>query len=231
MKILRVKADVEAIFKKRLNKFLGIVEIEGIEEKVHIHDPGRLEELLYSGNKVLLKNATNPLRKTKRDIVAAQNNDKWVFVHSGYHGKIAYNILKSDISPFGKLDEIIPEVNFDGTRIDFLLKKDDRRIAVEVKGCTLSQNNVALFPDAPTLRGTRHLQKLIELLNKGFECAVIILIFREESKYFIPNEKMDKNFADIFWEAVKRGVKVFPILLRYDGENIFYLGRINLKGG
>ncbi len=231
MKILRVKADVEAIFKKRLNKFLGIVEIESIKEKVHIHDPGRLEELLYSGNKVLLKNATNPLRKTKRDIVAAQNNDKWVFVHSGYHGKIAYNILKSDISPFGKLDEIIPEVNFDGTRIDFLLKKDDRRIAVEVKGCTLSQNNVALFPDAPTLRGTRHLQKLIELLNKGFECAVIILIFREESKYFTPNEKMDKNFADIFWEAVKRGVKVFPILLRYDGENIFYLGRINLKGG
>ncbi len=145
IKILSVKWDREGIFLSRPNRFTGMVEIDGKKETVHVHDPGRLEELLYRGNRVLLKSADKPDRKTKWDLIASRYGDRWVFTNSGYHRKISERIMHM-LFPDA---EIIPEVKVGHSRLDFIVKKKGKITGVEVKGCTLTENGVAL---SPTLR-------------------------------------------------------------------------------
>lgn len=228
--ILSLPYDVKAKFQERPNRFLGLVEIidnktgKSIIEKVHIHDPGRLQELLFLGNQVLLKRVENPIRKTRWDMLAACINNQWVLVHSGYHRNIVENILKHPkINPFDKLKEITPEVPMGNSRLDFLLTKNNgKKIYLEVKGCTLAHNGTALFPDAPTTRGTRHLKTLMAAKSSGASAAILILIFRSDSKCFAPNHDTDPKFAETFKTAINHGISVHPLVLSYNGKHIFY---------
>ncbi|WP_455393028.1 DNA/RNA nuclease SfsA [[Eubacterium] cellulosolvens] len=234
--LLSISHDAEGIFRSRPNRFLGIVEVktnknsEPSIEKVHIHDPGRLNELLYPGNHVLLKHVTSTNRKTSWDLLAARVNKQWVFTHSGYHRIITENILNNKtISPFGKISEIRPEVTVGHSRLDFLITKpEDVKIYVEVKGCTLTRNGTALFPDAPTIRGSRHLETLISIRETGTHSAIILLIFRTDSQCFAPNTNTDPKFSKTFKKAKEKGVELYPIVLEYDGKNICYLKTIPL---
>ncbi|MCK5559759.1 MAG: DNA/RNA nuclease SfsA [Thermoplasmata archaeon] len=228
--ILTVKHDAKGIFKERPNRFLGIVDIikgtknKSHSEQVHIHDPGRLRELLYPGNQILLKRASNTERKTRWDIIAARADEQWVLIHSGYHRAITENILQDkSICPFGKLNSIKAEVPFGNSRLDFLITTmNGTKILVEVKGCTLTRDGVALFPDAPTERGTRHLETLLEAKANGYSTALIVLVFRQDSICFMPNTNTDPKFASMFKTAVLSGLEVYPLMLSYDGEMIYY---------
>jgi len=232
--VLRIEHDAEGIFKDRPNRFLGMVQFTNNSnnnstfESAHIHDPGRLKELLFAGNKVLLKHATNQNRKTRWDVIAALNGKQWVFIHSGFHRAITENILRNKkINPFGKLTIIRPEIKIGHSRLDFqLITEDETKILVEVKGCTLTQEGIALFPDAPTTRGVRHIQTLLDAQALGYSNALLILIFRKDSKCFAPNKATDPHFASIFKLALKNNIKVYPIVLSYDGSKIFYEGII-----
>lgn len=227
MDIFDIKFDFEGVFKERPNRYLAKVEleIEGniTEELVHVHDPGRLTELLYPGNKVLIRRAKNEDRKTKWDIIAAKAEDEWIVVNSAFHRGICEAILKKeDISPFGKIDSFKAEVKYgEKSRLDFLVIKDGKEIWVESKGCTLSVDKIAIFPDAPTKRGKRHLEELIEIKESGKESAIIILVLRDSIK-FKANEITDPEFTETFYKAIEKGVKVYPILLEYINEKIVY---------
>ncbi len=218
MKIISVIPDVEAVFISRENRFLGKVKIGDEEVRVHIHDPGRLQELLYEGNKVLLKKAHGKNRKTSWDLIAAKYENMWVFVNSSYHRKIAEIILKNSLREYS----LRAEVKIGRSRIDFIAEGKEK-IAIEVKGCTLARDSIALFPDAPTERGARHLQELMEFIEQGNHAMLLILVFREDSRCFLPNTQTDEKFSSLFWKAVKMGVKVRPMLLKYDGRDISYL--------
>jgi sugar fermentation stimulation protein A len=235
-KVMDITWDAKGTFIERPNRFLGIVDITSPKShkkkkvKVHVHDPGRLKELLYPKNKVLLRKATNPNRKTKWDLIAAKYEKEWILTHSGFHREIAQWVIENPkVSPFGKVKKIEAEVGFKNSRLDFLLtKKNGRRTWVEVKGCTLAIDGVALFPDAPTLRGARHLEHLIDIVKKGDEASIIILVFRHDSRCFAPKEDTDENFARIFRKAVKVGISAYPLLFNYDGSSLRYLGNIPL---
>lgn len=207
---------------------MGVVDIEEPEGErcveVHIHDPGRLREILYPGNSVLLKRASNERRKTKWDLLAGGVNGSWVLVHSGYHRALAERIIRDEcLSPFGPLFRVRPEVKLGSSRMDFFLEREEGTgVWVEVKGCTLAENGVALFPDAPTTRGQRHLKELIEVKESGGEAALLILVFRPDAEYFAPNAETDPIFSSLFYRALEEGVKVHPIVLEYDGSVIHY---------
>lgn len=224
---VRVPWDAHGTFIERENRFLGLVDIEGRQEHVHIHDPGRLKELLYRGNGVVLKKIASGGRKTRWDLLAASYDGGWAFIHSGYHGAIAEHILTNPtISPFEGVRDIKREVRFGHSRIDFLLGLEDgKRIVLEVKGCTLATGQRALFPDAPTERGRRHLETLMELRQKGYGSAVMMLVFRK-ARCFAPNAGTDPRFALAFYEAIGEGVKVYPIRLDYTDGKIVYRGTI-----
>ncbi len=220
----------KAIFLKRLNKFLGFANLRGSTIKVHIHDPGRLNKLLYEGNEILIKHVMKPYRKTMYDIVAARWNNSHMLVHSGYHGKIAKRIIKSNKLPINLCGEIRNEVLCKNSRIDFLVKRDDgKNIWIEVKGCTLIEDGVALFPDAPTRRGLKHVKELVEIVKEGDIGVLLILIF-SKAKCFSPNARIDPDFSDAFWKALNYGVKVLPVTLHLKGTHIYFEGLIPLCG-
>lgn len=232
--VMSIKSHAKAIFKSRPNRFLSVVDITSpkkervTNEEVHVHDPGRLKELLYPGNQVLIRKATNPNRKTKWDTIAASYEKEWILVNSMYHSAIAEWIIKNPkVSHFGKLKSITPEPRIGKSRLDFLLENcEGKDIWVEVKGCTLAIDGIALFPDAPTERGRRHLETLISLKKKGLKAAVLILIFRPDAKCFAPNEETDYEFSKAFHSALKVGVKIYPLKFSYEEGIVKYLGRI-----
>ncbi|MCK5397997.1 MAG: DNA/RNA nuclease SfsA [Thermoplasmata archaeon] len=231
VELLKIPWDCEGILKERPNRFLAIVDIEqdGIilkEQKVHVRDPGRLKELLFPGNKVLVRHRTGENRKTQWEIIAAWDND-WVLINSGYHRAISEAILgNSKISPFGKLDGLKAEVTVGHSRLDFMLEKDGSQIALEIKGCTLEIDNIALFPDAPTERGARHVQTLMDIVSEGKKAAMMILVLRPGAKCFKPNEITDPKFAEIFWKARKAGIEIHPVKLSYENGAILFHGLI-----
>ncbi len=230
--LLEVPFDAKGSFKNRKNRFLGEVEVEktlSIEE-VHIRDPGRLNEILYPGNEVLLEKAVDDDRKTDWTLLAGKVGDDWVFVNSGYHRMIAENLLEdAEISPFGEIISYKAEIMLGESRIDFLLEKDDQKIWLEIKGCTLAEDGVALFPDAPTKRGRRHVEELVGAIDQeNTSCALLFLVFRSDASCFTPHKDKDPEFAKVFDEAVEAGLDVHPVKLNYDGTAVEYIREIPL---
>lgn len=220
MNLITISDLKKGQFVDRPNRYLSEVDVEGAQVMVHVHDPGRLKELLYKGNDCLIKYAAGPKRKTDWDMIAASVDEKYVLIHSGYHRYIAQAILENhEISPFGKLTEIKPEVKFGHSRIDFKLKNTlGEVIWVEIKGCSLAEAGVAKFPDAPTIRGTKHLEALISIKEGGERASVFILVLGD-AEIFEPNGVTDPVFYDTFYKAMNSGVEIYPLMVELDPES------------
>jgi len=231
--LFTISWDVEAIFLERLNRFVGLVQLKDGDfsgEKAHIHDPGRLEELLFESNEVLLRKARRAGRKTRWDLIAAKYEDQFVLVNSGIHRRISEKIISNpDISPFGEVKQIKAEVRRGSSRLDFYITtKNNESIWIEVKGCTLAVDGKALFPDAPTARGKKHLDELIQVRKAGERAAIVILIFRQDAECFGPNWTTDPDFSKVFELAVSKGVEVYPLSIGFYKEVLTYSGRLPL---
>lgn len=222
IEITEIKYDMEVEFIARPNRYLAEVSIEGNIELAHVHDPGRLKELLYPGNKVLIRKAENQNRKTGWDVVAARGGDEMVIVNSAYHRTISEKIVRDGvINPLGVFENVKAEVKYGNSRIDYLAIQNREKIWIEVKGCTLVKDGVATFPDAPTERGARHLEELTEIVKNGEKAAVYILVLRTAEE-FVPNIETDKKFYENFYKALETGVKIFPIQLQYIDGKVYY---------
>ena len=130
-KLYEIQIDEEGVFLERPNRFIAHVRLEnGSEEVVHVHDLGRIKELLYEGNRVKLRRATNPNRKTKWDMISGRASDgEDILINSSFHRYISENLLNDfEISPLGKIDKLKAEVKYGKSRLDYLLEKDGRKI-------------------------------------------------------------------------------------------------------
>jgi sugar fermentation stimulation protein A len=205
---------MQGTFLSRPNRFVGEIMYEGKVESAHIHDPGRLTELLVKGAEILF---TLSQGKLKYYIKAVKIENEWILIDSALHSKIARKIF--DFLPeFANVQEIRNEVSFGKSRIDFTLDG----VPLEVKGCSLVKDGLALFPDAPTERGTRHVEEIIK--HNGI---ILILILRKAKK-FAPNEDTDPKFAEKLKEARNRGIRIIPVQISFDGKIIYYEGKISL---
>ena len=226
--LLEIKHDETGKFISRPNRYLAEVEINGKIELVHVHDPGRLKELLLPGAEVYIKSASNPARKTTWDLIAVENNGETVLLNSAYHRYIAEAYLKNfEISEFGAYDYIKPEAKYKDSRLDFYMEKGEEKIWLEVKGCTLTVGEAAMFPDAPTKRGLKHLGELEELSEEN-RAAILILVFRK-SEYFMPNFETDPEFSSKLIEISENGVGVYPVQLEFTDGKIYYRGILPLR--
>jgi sugar fermentation stimulation protein A len=210
---LIIEKVIQGKFVERPNRFIVVFEPNhGKNEIAHLRDPGRLKELLIPNVKLLLRKAIpNPKRKTQYDVIAVFNQGIWVLINSGFHSDIAADLIESgiikDISNYSIERR---EYTYGKSRIDFLLTNhENRKMLLEVKGCTLVESGLAKFPDAPTIRGKKHLNELTHSIDDGFESAVLFLIIREDALEFTPNTVMDPDFSAALRIAKKRGVPVF----------------------
>lgn len=224
--VYEVPWDTKAEFIDRPNRFIANVRLEdGREEVVHVHDSGRLQELLFPGNKVKIRSADNPNRKTKWDMISAKADDgEDILINSAHHRYISENLLKDpELSPFGEVDTLKAEVKYGKSRVDYMLTKDGQEIWVEIKGVSLAMDRVAAFPDAPSIRAVKHLKELIELKEKGHRAAVVLLVLRQ-ADYFRPKWETDPKFSDTFYQAIEKGVEVYPVQFELREREMIYKG-------
>lgn len=194
-------------FLSRPNRFIANVEINGKAEVCHVKNTGRCKELLVEGCTVWLEHSDSESRKTAFDLVAVEKGDRLINMDSQAPNKAVGEWLREKM-PFGEGFSVYPEKKYGNSRFDFYLESQDRKIFMEVKGCTLEKDSVVLFPDAPTLRGVKHIEELSHCLDKGYEAYIMILVQMSNVKYFTPNYDTHSEFGEALEKASRKGVKI-----------------------
>ena len=201
-----------AKFLSRPNRFIAEVELDGRIEIVHVKNTGRCKELLIPGARVFLSDEMSEKRKTRYDLIAVEKvlPDGTVLLinlDSQAPNQVAFEFFRSG-DLFSDSAEIHREVKFGNSRFDFAIDDKGKRTFVEVKGVTLENEGVVLFPDAPTERGVKHIRELIEAKKMGFGAMVFFVIQLKGVKYFSPNDKTHKEFGAALREADREGVVI-----------------------
>src|SRR5690625_4113404 len=187
---------VHGVFVKRLNRFIAEIFVHGEKESVHIKNTGRLKELLQPSTEVLLEYSGNPQRKTKYSLIAVAKDEGWVNIDSQAPNTVAFEALKNgEIKEFGKVKLAKREVTYGASRFDLYFERDKEKGFIEVKGVTLEKDGVAMFPDAPTTRGTKHVLELIDALDEGYTATVLYVIQMKYCHTFTPYAEMDPAFT------------------------------------
>ena len=217
---------VPAVFQSRPNRFLGVVFVDGVETLCFIPNPGRMKELLYRGARVYLIPVQSDTRKTQYNLTLVDHQGTLVSVDSSVPNKVVREAVdRGIIEPFKEFRVKKAEYTFGESRLDFLLESDSGKLLLEVKSCTLIRDGVALFPDAPTKRGSRHLRTLTRGLTQG-RSAVFFLIQRSDANSFRPNMETDPDFAANLEEANRKGVEVYAYSSRVDFDGVFLGSRV-----
>lgn len=217
---MKYEKVVKANFAIRINRFTAKVVINGIEETVHIKNTGRCKELFTPGAVVYLNYTNTEKRKTKYDLIAVEkNSNKVVNVDSQIPNDLIADWIKSS-GLFSENAKIKREVFFQNSRFDLYIEDGERRAFIEVKGVTLEENGIALFPDAPTERGLKHLSESMNAIDNGYEAYVIFVIQLKGVTSFSPNIKTHKAFADMLSAAKKHGVKILALDCIVTPDNI-----------
>lgn len=211
----------KGIFRSRPNRFIAYVEIDGKEEICHVKNTGRCRELLLPGATVYVEVADiqkNPERKTKYDLIAVLKEDtntknikKTKIINMDSQ---APNRAFLEWAPifFGEDGRIVPEQTYQNSRFDFYVETaDGNRHFVEVKGVTLEQEGIVLFPDAPTERGRKHILELCHCVENGFLAHLFFVIQMKGVAYFTPNVATDPKFAQALKIAKEKGVNIYAV--------------------
>ncbi|WP_393971694.1 DNA/RNA nuclease SfsA [Oxyplasma meridianum] len=213
--MLRIPGEqYEGMVLTRPNRFLVSVSYRNQTVVCHLHDPGRLKELIYAGNRVLFREAVGS--KTKYSITAAFHDGQWILTDTRFHNTIASKFLDPGCKR---------EVRYGSHVIDF--KCGD--IFVEVKGGTLYEDGFATFPDAPTKRGSEHLRALLELKTRTDNAFLIVLFFNPEPILFRPNRKTDPEFARLFYTCLENNVRIKVFKFGLYGNEVVYRGEIGIS--
>lgn len=201
---------VKAKFINRPNRFVANVDINGEEISCHVKNTGRCRELLINGADVFLQESDNPSRKYKYSLVTVKKGERLVNMDSQAPNKIVGEWLKNG-GLFSDITLLKPETTYKNSRFDFYCEHGDKKTFIEVKGVTLENDGVVSFPDAPTKRGTKHINELIECMDDGYEVYVVFVVQMKDVLYFKPNEENDPDFANALKKAQNSGVGIIAL--------------------
>ncbi len=212
---MKYKNIVEGIFRRRPNRFIANVEINGEIHTVHVKNTGRCKEILREGCTVYLEASDNPLRKTKYDLVTAIKEREnlpplLINLDSQIPNDVAEEWLPQSgiFSPDATFKR---EVKHGNSRFDFYIEDKERKVFLEVKGVTQETGGTSMFPDAPTERGVKHIEELRECIKQGFEAYILFVVQMKGIGRLIPNDSTHKAFGDALRKAEKAGVKILAV--------------------
>ena len=202
---------------KRYKRFLADVLLkDGQTLTVHCPNSGSMRGCAEPGSPALISRSDNPGRKYAWTLEMVQHQGVWIGVHTGRTNHLVREALENGvINDFGRLRSITPEVKVsDKSRLDFLLEGDQGAAYLEVKNCSLAEDNIAFFPDAVTSRGAKHLHELVRLAEAGFGAAVLFCIQRSDAALCKPAAHIDPVYAETVAWAAGQGVR----FLAYQAE-------------
>lgn len=204
---MKYRNTTNGVFISRPNRFIAEVKIDGESKICHVKNTGRCRELLLPGTKVIVEKSDNSERKTEYDLIAVYKGENLINIDSQAPNKV-FGEWVAEGNYFPNLTFIKPECSYKNSRFDFYLEADGRKIFTEVKGVTLESEGVVLFPDAPTERGVKHINELMEAVDEGYDAYVFFVIQMKKCRYFTPNRSTHPEFADALISANKKGVKI-----------------------
>ncbi len=201
-------------FLNRPNRFIAHVEVAGKTEVCHVKNTGRCRELLVPGALVYLEESTALTRKTRFDLVAVEKSTP--------RGPLCINMdSQAPNKVFGEwaaaggfrpgLTLLRAETSYGASRFDFYWERAGEKGFVEVKGVTLEEEGVARFPDAPTLRGIKHLEELISARRAGYQATMCFIVQMEGMRYLEPNDATHPQFGQALRRAAQAGVEVLAM--------------------
>ena len=202
---------LKAEFRDRPNRFIAHVELHGHIETVHVKNTGRCRELLVPGCQVMLEESGNPARKTRYDLVSVCKNGRWINMDSQAPNQAAAEWVQGG-GLFPEKVTVYRERKYGNSRFDLFVESPERKAFIEVKGVTLEEDNIAMFPDAPTERGVKHVEELINCMQEGYEAYLLLVIQMKGIQLFRPNWDTHHKFGEVLVNAQKAGVKI----LAYD---------------
>lgn len=205
-----------AEFLSRPNRFIANVLLEdGTKETVHVKNTGRCRELLVPGCTVFLCRSDNPSRKTKYDLIAtekrcADGSVLLVNMDSQIPNDVAAEWLPHS-GIFSGNAVFHREYTHGNSRFDFMVQESGMQSFVEVKGCTLENEGICSFPDAPTERGVKHVRELITAVQEGYGAYLLFIVQMKGMRYLVPNDATHQAFGEAVREAQKAGVKILAV--------------------
>ena len=200
-----------AIFLERPNRFIAYVEQAGKREICHVKNTGRCRELLLPGAELYVQRSDNPNRRTALDLIVVRKGNELVNMDSQAPNRVVEEWLRAG-NLCGPDAFVKPECKYGNSRFDFYIEDGERKLFMEVKGVTLEEDGIARFPDAPTERGVKHIQELMECRKAGYEAYLFFVIQMKGVHVLEPNDRTHPAFGEILREAAKAGVQV----LAYD---------------
>lgn len=236
---MKYQKIVKAQFIERPNRFVARVTLEGEDISVHVKNTGRCKELLVPGCTVYLEDFTNRMgsRKMAYDLVSVEKltpkGNLLINMDSQAPNKIAREGFESgviQIPGLGKLRLIRPETTFENSRVDFYLEDEKgKKCFAEIKGCTLEDDGVCSFPDAPTERGVKHIEELIKAKEQGYVAVLVFIVQMEGMSYLRPNDETHKAFGDALRKAASKGVSVLAYECKVSADEVNVIKALPVK--
>jgi sugar fermentation stimulation protein A len=196
---------------RRYKRFLADVKLDN-DTIITVHCPnsGSMLGCSEPGSPVRISRSDNPKRKYPYTLEMVQSGKNWVGVNTALTNSLVREALEHGvIKDFAKLDAIKQEVKTsDNSRLDFLLEQQGKKIYMEVKNCSLAENLIAMFPDAVTARGTKHLRELAALKQQGYMAVVLFCVQRQDAESFKPAAHIDPLYAETLAKVSADGVQV-----------------------
>ena len=222
---MRYPNIVRGEFLVRPNRFVARVRIGGEETAVHVKNTGRCRELLLPGAEIWLTRPGTPGRKTEYDLVAVRKeNGLLVNLDAQAPNAAAAEWLRRE-----GWDRITPEVRFGDSRIDFLTERGGEKRYLEIKGCTLEENGIGFFPDAPTERGVKHLGELIRARQAGYGAALGFVVQMDGIREVRPNRTTHPAFGEAMDEARAAGVEILFYLCHVEPDSLTVVEAVREK--
>lgn len=213
---------VRGVLLRRYKRFLADIRMEdGSMVTAHCPNSGSMKGCAVPGREVLLSVAKNPRRKTLFTWELIHLPSTWVGINTLTANRLlAETASGKGIPELGLFDKLLSEVKLGNSRIDFCFLRGDRSLFVEVKNVTLVEDSTAFFPDAPTARGRKHLQELIDATRQGHRSAMFYVVQRQDAERFAPAANIDPDYAEILRRAHETGVKIIAYGARVSPEEI-----------
>src|SRR5439155_13741083 len=198
-----------ALLVERPNRFLAVCKLGRRTVEAHVPDRGRCLDLLVPGREVALVAARGPQRRTRYTALLARSGaGTWVSLDPAGAPRLVAAALEGGVLPWGLL-AVRRELAVGSSRIDLLLQPGD--VLCEVKSVGAARDGVALFPDAPTPRGLRHLALLSHLARRGRRCAIVLCAQRGDVRAAAADDDIDPAFARALRRAAAAGVRIGAI--------------------
>lgn len=221
-----------AIFLRRYKRFLvDVIMPDQQEITVYCPNTGRMTNCLRPECEVMLSHSDNASRKYPYTLELTRPGSCWIGVNTGRTNALVAEALREGvIQEFSHIKTIRPEIKVSkSSRLDFLLEDDNDIIYLEVKSCTLAADRAAMFPDAVTQRGARHMRELASLRGRGFKAAVLFCVQRADADYFRPAEEIDPQYCAALRQAQQLGVMLLAYQAAVKPSGIKIINKIPIR--